>query len=53
MTETVTYWCDDIDILIDMYQTIWSKEGWKVLKPVQVKWKWKEFDWVYVVKLYR
>jgi len=51
--ETITYWCDDIDILIDMYQTVWSRDGWRVLIPVKIKWKWSRFEWVFVLKLFK
>jgi hypothetical protein len=44
-------WCSDLQEAEDLWQKVYMLDGWDVDQPIEVKWNWKRFDYLYTFRV--
>lgn len=47
----LTIWCSDLREAEDLWQNVYMLNGWDVDQPIEVKWNWKRFDYLYTFRV--
>jgi hypothetical protein len=47
----LTIWCSDLQEAEDLWQKVYLLDGWHVEQPLEVKWNWKRFDYLYAFRV--
>lgn len=47
----LTIWCSELEEAEDLWQKVYMLDGWDVEQPIEVKWNWKHFDYLYTFKV--
>jgi hypothetical protein len=47
----LTIWCSDLQEAEDLWQKVYMLDGWDVDQPIEVKWNWKRFDYLYTFRV--
>lgn len=47
----LTIWCSELQEAEDLWQKVYMINGWDAEQPIEVKWNWKHFDYLYTFKV--
>jgi len=47
----LTIWCSDLQEGLDLWQKVYMLDGWDVVQPIEVRWNWKRFDYLYTFRM--
>ena len=47
----LTIWCSDLQEAEDLWQKVYMPDDWDVDQPIEVKWNWKKFDYLYTFRV--
>ena len=47
----LTIWCSELQEAEDLWQKVYMLDDWDVEQPIEVKWNWKHFGYLYTFKV--
>ena len=47
----LSIWCSELQEAEELWQKVYMPDGWDIEQPIEVKWNWKMFDYLYMFKV--
>lgn len=47
----VIIWCSDVQEAENLWEKVYMRDGWNVVQPLEVKWNWKKFNYLYAFRV--